>query len=296
LIFYEIKASMPKIPENKQEVLEAIKSVAKKLDKTPSRAQFISNTGISEYQVLKFFQGWREAVRAAGLSPDASNIKLEDADLLEDWGALVRKHHQIPTRAQYRKEGTFSPGAFESHFGPWSIVPFKFKEMFKDSNEWRDVLAILPETPPKKIIPPAKNGLIPNTSTQSGEAKYKHSKLEGRPVYGDPIDFRGLRHEPVNEQGVVFLFGMVARELGYMVEAVQTGFPDCEAKRQLGGNKWQRIRIEFEFESRNFRDHGHPEDGCDVIVCWRHNWPECPPHIEVLELKNIIQTLSKSDD
>src|SRR5258706_14491232 len=124
--------------------------------------------------------------------------------------------------------------------------------------------------------------------------KKHYSKLEGRPTYGNPIDFRGLRHEPVNEDGVVFLFGMVARELGYLVEAVQAGFPDCEAKRQVDAGKWQRVRIEFEFESRNFRDHGHPPEGCDVIVCWRHNWPDCPPPLEVVELRNLIRSLSSS--
>jgi len=100
----------------------------------------------------------------------------------------------------------------------------------------------------------------------------------------------------VNEQGVVFLFGMVAREIGYWVEAVQQGFPDCEAKRQVDAGKWQRVRIEFEFESRNFRDHGHPPDACDVVVCWVHNWPDCPPRLEVLELKSVIQALGKSDE
>jgi hypothetical protein len=69
-----------------------------------------------------------------------------------------------------------------------------------------------------------------------------------------------------------------------------------EAKRQIGPNNWQRVRIEFEFESRNFRDHGHAYDGCDVIVCWRHNWAECPEGLEVVELASIIKTLSKSDD
>ncbi len=78
-------------------------------------------------------------------------------------------------------------------------------------------------------------------------------RLRGRPIYGHPMDFRGLRHEPVNEQGVVLLFGMVAKELGYIVEAVQSGFPDCEAKRQIGPDRWQRVHLEFEFESRNFR-------------------------------------------
>jgi len=109
------------------------------------------------------------------------------------------------------------------------------------------------------------------------------------------MDFRGLRHEPVNEQGVVLLFGMVAKELGYIVEAVQSGFPDCEAKRQIAPHRWQRVHIEFEFESRNFRDHGHPTTGCDIIVCWRHNWPACPPHIEILELSSLLKSLPKSD-
>jgi len=120
--------------------------------------------------------------------------------------------------------------------------------------------------------------------------------LEGHPTYGNPIDFRGLRHAPVNEQGVVLLFGLVAKELGYIVEAVQSGFPDCEAKRQIGPQRWQRVHLEFEFESRNFRDHGHPLTGCDVIVCWRHNWPDCPRHIEILELSTLIHSLPTSED
>ena len=105
-----------------------------------------------------------------------------------------------------------------------------------------------------------------------------------------------FRHEPVNEQGVVLLFGMLAEDLGYMIEAVQKGFPDCEAKRKIGPERWQRVRIEFEYESRNFHDHGHPVNGCDVIACWRHNWDECPKHIEVLELSNVIRTSNNTAD
>jgi len=88
-----------------------------------------------------------------------------------------------------------------------------------------------------------------------------------RATYGNPTHTSGLRLEPLNEQGVVLLFGMLARQLGYVIEAVQTGFPDCEAMRQITPGRWQRVHIEFEFESRNFRDHGHPASGCDVIVC-----------------------------
>jgi hypothetical protein len=82
----------------------------------------------------------------------------------------------------------------------------------------------------------------------------------------------------------------------YLVEPVQTGIPDCEAMRQITAERWQRVRIEFEFESRNFRDHGHPSTGCDVVVCWRHNWAECPENIDVVELSRAIKSLASSED
>ena len=46
--------------------------------------------------------------------------------------------------------------------------------------------------------------------------------------------------------------------------------------------------IEFEHESRNFLKHMHPVKGCDLIVCWKHNWPECP--LEVVELSRAVRT------
>jgi len=89
---------------------------------------------------------------------------------------------------------------------------------------------------------------------------------------------------------------MLAKDLGYIIEAAQRGFPDCEAKRRIGPERWQRVRIEFEFESRNFWEHGHAVSGCDVIVCWRHNWDDCPKHIEVVELSGVIKSLANSAD
>jgi hypothetical protein len=286
---------------DKNEILDAIKYAARELGKCPSRAEFIAHFGITEYQVLKYFPSWNSAVAAAGLEADTSNIKLNDAALLEDWGNLVRKLRQIPTRTQYRHHGNFGSSSFDHHFGPWSQLPDIFRQFAEHKPEWNDVLALLP-VPTPGVKPSVPVSLNSETAFQSGEAfsrrpsKPVHAKLENRPVYGNHLDFRGLRHEPVNENGVIFLFGIVARELGYSVEAVQQGFPDCEAKRLVGVGKWQRARIEFEYESRNFRDHGHPVDGCDVIVCWRHNWPECPEHIEVLELSEIINQLGKSEE
>lgn len=287
---------MSKALPDKQEVLDAIRQAAKTLGHPPSKSEFKAKSGMTEYQTLQHFPSWREAVRAAGLEPDSTNLKLDDDDLLRDWGELVRKNRQIPTRHQYRREGKYSVGVFERHFGPWSALPTKFRDFARAKPEWADVLALLPVTAPKRATGGSSPAGSDSRSQTISPSNIQHSKLEDRPTYGNPIDFRGLRHEPVNEQGVVFLFGMVAKELGYMVEAVQSGFPDCEAKRQVVAGKWQRVRIEFEFESRTFRDHGHDPNGCDVIVCWRDNWPECPEHLEVVELSSVIKSLAKSED
>ena len=34
----------------------------------------------------------------------------------------------------------------------------------------------------------------------------------------------------------------------------------------------------------------------DVIVCWRRNWPDCPPQLEVVELQEVIKSLSHSEE
>lgn len=44
------------------------------------------------------------------------------------------------------------------------------------------------------------------------------------------------------------------------------------------------MRIEFEYRSRNFREHRHDPADCDLIVCWEHDWPGAP--VEVLKLKS----------
>jgi hypothetical protein len=134
---------------------------------------------------------------------------------------------QIPTRDQHGREGRFSKSSFENHFGPWSTIPQHFRRVAEGKHAWADVLALHPaDHSPRtlrsiKSTPPAQP-YIPVIS------RTRHAGMENRPTNGDPIDFRGLRHEPVNESGVIFLFGMVAKELGYYVEAVQAGYPDCE--------------------------------------------------------------------
>jgi hypothetical protein len=287
---------MAKTADSPDAIIDAIRSIERETGRVPSKADFIRHSGMSEHQVLKHFpDGYSAAVKAAGLQPNMGGSKriLNDDQLLEEYGRVVRQLRQIPTAAKFNYEGKYNSATYSGRFGPWSNMPRAFSDFARGKPEWVDVVALLPVTSPGRRQPVEQSD---GTITPAPPAPARHSKLTDRATYGNPIDFRGLRHEPVNEQGVVFLFGMIARELGYYVEAVQTGFPDCEAKRQVGRNNWQRVRIEFEFESRNFRDHGHACDGCDVIVCWRHNWPDLPDGLEVVELSTMINSLSKSED
>ncbi len=276
---------------DKQHILNSITAIARGLGRAPTRSEFVSLAGISEYFVTQSFPSWNDAVRSAGLHANTMNVRLEDSEVLKDWGEIVRTNRAIPARRAYRREGKYDPRTLERRFGPWSSLSEIFLNFAKDNPEWADVVALLPARVLKQ-----EHGSNDDSASPIPPKKTRHVPLKDRATYGTPTHFRGLRHEPVNEQGVVLLFGMLAKELGYVIEAVQTGFPDCEAMRQITPERWQRVRIEFEFESRNFRDHGHPASGCDVIVCWRHNWGECPEHIEVLELSSVIKSLASSED
>jgi hypothetical protein len=116
----------------------------------------------------------------------------------------------------------------------------------------------------------------------------KERTMSEKSIVGDLINFRGLVYAPLNENGVVFLFGKIVDDLNMYIEEIKPGFPDCIARRFVGKG-WERVAIEFEHTSSNFKAHGHDPGQCDIIVCWEHDWPQCP--LEVIELKSEIQSL-----
>jgi hypothetical protein len=271
--------------KSQEEVIEAIRA-ASTGNEVLTQTQFFKNSNITISDVLRYFPKWSDACRAAGVEYDTTRDRVPDEDVLADWGRVTRDLGHVPALNEYKVFGKYSREVF-NRFGKWVDLPDVFSKHFAGSDGWEDVLVIVEQFSPK---PKIRKIIEPRASHPSAVVRW-HMKLESRPIYGDPIDFRGLRHEPVNEQGVVFLFGMVARELGYLVEAIQGGFPDCEAKRQISKGQWQPVQVEFEYESKNFVDHGHDPTKCDVIICWIHNWMECPDNLEVLELSEVIKKL-----
>lgn len=99
------------------------------------------------------------------------------------------------------------------------------------------------------------------------------------------LDNAPLQYAPENELGVVFLFSHIRKRYGIgQIEMIKASFPDCVAYKRVG-NKLKKIRIEFEYKSKNFKTHGHLYKGCDWIVCWENNWPDAPKSLEIVELR-----------
>ena len=144
--------------------------------------------------------------------------------------------------------------------------------------QWKDVL---------KMIAGEKPAQERRTSQDRRPRRLGGVYLD-RPTYGAPLLLPEMAHAPTNELGVMFLFGALARRLGFVVHRIRGKYPDCIAVQETAPGVWQRVRIEFEYDSRNFVKHRHRKDGCDVIVCWKHNWKECPEWIEVVELEKAI--------
>jgi len=114
-----------------------------------------------------------------------------------------------------------------------------------------------------------------------------------RPLLGAPMDLPGFLFEPTNEMGVVLLFGMLFWRMGFMIESAQAGYPDCRAKLEVEPGRWQDVGIEFELYSRHFLAHRHDARRADFIVCWIHDWKNCPPNLQVIELREVVRRLSQ---
>ena len=274
---------------SREEILQAIRSCARKLKRNPSRRDLRMMAQISWETVHKHFGGLKKALECAGLQPSGSGFRQQESTVLLDWAAVAHKLGKIPSVTEYESMGRFSDMPFHTRYGNWTRVPEAFRRFAterKIGREWKDVLKMIGEKDRKDSQPQARS---PHARSRRVHV------FQDRPVYGPLLNLPEMLHEPLNEQGVIFAFGTVARRLGFVVTRLQTGFPDCEALREVVRGQLQQVLIEFEFESRNFLRHGHRKDGCDVIVCWRHNWKECPEELEVIELRKVLRELARSD-
>lgn len=281
---------------SKAEILKAIRSCARKLKHNPSRRELRIAARVSDEALHKHFGGLTRAMELAGLQPSGRGFRQQKSTVLLDWAVVARKLGKIPTVAEYQRRGLFSAMPFRTGYGSWTKVPDAFQRFAREQKiqgKWKDVLKLIAAGPKvsqenggRKRQPSGAGFELRKPVTRRGRV------LEGFPIYGAPMHLPEMAHEPLNELGVIFAFGVLARRLGFVALRFQPGFPDCEALREVARGVWQRVRIEFEFESRNFLRHRHKTNGCELIVCWKHNWKECPKGLEVIELRKEIAKIA----
>jgi Homing endonuclease associated repeat len=272
-----------------EEIIAIVKEFTAEFGHAPTIGEFLALGKVSSRQVRKHFGSHRRMLAASGVAREGSGYPIPMRSLFLDWARIVRSLGKVPSVIDYERMSKYSIRPLHGRFRYWREVPegmLRCAQREELEGEWQDVLDIIAhhretaETPARTSV---------TTSSTTGSSTFNAPvPLDGQPFYGRPLPHVPLTYAPTNEAGVVLLFGSLARGLGFVISRVQTEFPDCEAMREVGPNRWRRVRIEFEYESHSFLEHLHPAKHCDLIVCWSHNWPECP--LEVLELQNIVET------
>jgi hypothetical protein len=268
---------------SREEILTAIQGLAEKLGRVPTLTEIKTMTPVGRRAVRSHFGTYTNALIECGMET-GRRFRIPMEALFADWARVTREIQRIPSATEYEEKGIHSMRPLHARCGSWRKVPHMMLKYAQEQGlveQWPDVVAMARAE--KELSWPATASLWP------GHEAARWDVFTNRPVYGTPMNMGPLAHAPTNEMGVVFLFGAMVRDLGYVVTLLQAEFPDCEALRQVKQDRWQRLRIEFEFESLNFVKHGHDVKGCDMIICWKHNWPECP--LEVVELSKLVGKL-----
>ncbi|HVG91216.1 MAG TPA: hypothetical protein VNB54_06965 [Alphaproteobacteria bacterium] len=271
----------------KEEILEAIQKIAAELGRAPSVPELRERTGISPRQVRRNFLNYTAALKACGLEKGGAGYTTPMDALFKDWAELTRKLGRVPKIGEYEMYAKYSAKPLLTRFGTWGDVPAGLlyaAEQQGWEGGWEDVLEVA-------RVHLRAAGKAVRRSRTANRTPNQPKIMKDRPTYGPPLMRVPLAHGPTNEQGVLFLFGAIAEDLGFLVTRVQIAFPDCEAMREVAPGVWQRVDIEVEEHSRNFVKHLHDPSKCDLIVCWEHNWPECP--LEVIELKTEFERLQR---
>ncbi len=271
------------------------------------------------------FGSYTRALQLCGLVRHDPGRRYSKMELFLAWATTARRLNKLPTKCEVGAETQVSGSAYRRKFGKWSLVGngmANFMQEQKLEEEWPDVAEMIRKAAaasrlqavqviPAKIEPPEMQTVDQQCGQTAADATGRGAELPAepvkglivspaqglvglqstaapreRPVYGEPINHPCMANAPTNEDGVLGLFVAMARDLGFIVKRIQRPFPDIEALRKMKDGRWKLTLAELEYESLSFVTHGHDPNGCDLIICWIHNWKECP--LEVIELRRLF--------
>lgn len=302
---------------SKEKILHKLKETAQKMGPSFKAIEFERSTGIDYHAVSRIFGSWHDAMLAAGLEPITSRRNITKPDLIAQAKILAAElEKDTLTITDWKKKRICHDGVIRRRFGSWSN--FLKEAGLRISNpqdipndELLSEMGRLHKLLGKKVSPndmDSKGKFSSSTYIRRWDTwgnawscyldspyimpfhkkEVDEMQQSGKHYFGEIINIPGLIHAPVNELGVIYLFALLSNRLGYAMEALQADFPDAIAKRKLPGQKkWESVRIEFEYKTSSFKKHGHDPKTCDLVVCWEHDWKQCP--IPVIELRKVIK-------
>ena len=236
----------------KEELIAMVRVVAARRGVRRLRlTTFTRATGMSSRRVYDHFESWPALCAAAGLEPRPPQPRVPEEEIFAAMHDCFLRHGGVCSRKRFVRESRYSEALMRRRFATWPAALGAFRRWARQhAPGFPHMAALDARLGSGEAWPPAARGLPPGPSWPA----------RGGRTCGEPLAFRAL------------LFA-----------------PDCTARRRVAGGRWESVRIEFEFRSRSFREHGHDAAGCDVIVCWEHDWADCP--LEVLALRPAIGAL-----
>ncbi len=239
-----------------------------------TQARYQKHGRFSVHHVTKTCGYWNKALQRAGCR--ISHQVWSKADCLLGIKAVWDRLGRQPRYGEYKELGPQlgqpAISTVEAHHGTWSEALSAFEA------------SSVAETSSETVV----------TGDGSPNEEPDQPSKPSHPC-GEPLGYGTMVYAPVNELGVLVLFSMLAKDMGFVIEAIGSAFPDCLARRRdPRSGRHLRVLIEIEFKSSRFVRHDHPTDGCNMIVCWEHDWADCPPHIEVISLREFLKTRSRS--
>lgn len=100
----------------REEILAAIKGLAGKLGRVPSREDLHTKTAVSRRSVRTHFTMYTNALAELGMET-GSNHRIPIEALFQDWSAAGRKLQKLPTYVQYAQNGRFGAKVLQARCG-----------------------------------------------------------------------------------------------------------------------------------------------------------------------------------
>lgn len=130
-------------------ILDAIRETAASNNGKPvGRERFEQLTGITEYDVGRYWARWGDAVREAGLQANTLNVALGDDHVLEKYVGLVARLGHVPTNAELRlerqgRDPTFPNAKVYERFGSKAGLISRASAYCRERDTHKEALDIL---------------------------------------------------------------------------------------------------------------------------------------------------------